>query len=314
MLRIRFHGRGGQGMKTASRILGSAFFLAGYEVQDAPRYGAERRGAPMFAYVRADKKIIFERGVITRPDLVVVADDSLLFLQAAGVAVGIESHALLLIQSNHSREELQKQLGLSAPVLVLPPYREESCSSTHPPMGISCAAAAAQLLGLPWGMVQRAMEMELANINGQLLAANKRAARDAFQQIAESGQRVVEQPEPDFSTGKPPNWIELPFEGAAISAPAIHGMVTSLHMDTGSWRTLRPVIEQERCSRCGLCHTYCPDGVISNDQAGYPCIDYSHCKGCLICLVQCPMHAIESIQEMRPALNKNLEEKQCADS
>ena len=53
MYRIRFHGRGGQGMKTASRILGSAFFQEGYEVQDAPRYGAERRGAPIFAYVRA---------------------------------------------------------------------------------------------------------------------------------------------------------------------------------------------------------------------------------------------------------------------
>jgi len=53
MFRIRFHGRGGQGMKTASRILGMAFFKAGYQVQDAPCYGAERRGAPIFAYVRA---------------------------------------------------------------------------------------------------------------------------------------------------------------------------------------------------------------------------------------------------------------------
>ena len=53
MYRLRFHGRGGQGMKTAGRILGTAFFLAGFEVQDAPRYGAERRGAPIFAYVRA---------------------------------------------------------------------------------------------------------------------------------------------------------------------------------------------------------------------------------------------------------------------
>ena len=43
MFTIRFHGRGGQGMKTASRLLGSAFFLEGFEVQDAPRYGAERR-------------------------------------------------------------------------------------------------------------------------------------------------------------------------------------------------------------------------------------------------------------------------------
>ncbi len=53
MFRIRFHGRGGQGMKTASRILGTAFFKAGYQVRDAPRYGAERRRAPIFAYGRA---------------------------------------------------------------------------------------------------------------------------------------------------------------------------------------------------------------------------------------------------------------------
>ena len=67
MYRVRFHGRGGQGMKTASRILGSAFFGAGFEVQDAPRYGAERRGAPIFAYVRAGRDPINERGPILRP-------------------------------------------------------------------------------------------------------------------------------------------------------------------------------------------------------------------------------------------------------
>ncbi|MEO2168127.1 MAG: 2-oxoacid:acceptor oxidoreductase family protein [bacterium] len=49
-------------------------FLEGFEVQDAPLYGAERRGAPVFAYVRADRAPINERGVIRRPDLVVVAD------------------------------------------------------------------------------------------------------------------------------------------------------------------------------------------------------------------------------------------------
>jgi len=83
MYRIRFHGRGGQGMKTASRILGTALFLEGYEVQDAPRYGAERRGAPIFAFVRAARKIINERGIIAVPDLVVVADDTLVPVPAA---------------------------------------------------------------------------------------------------------------------------------------------------------------------------------------------------------------------------------------
>ncbi len=304
MLRIRFHGRGGQGMKTASRILGSAFFLAGYEVQDAPRYGAERRGAPMFAYVRADRKIIYERGIITRPDLVVVADDSLLFLPAAGVAAGITPHSLLLIHSNHSPEDLQKKLGLPCSVLVL----------TAVPAGIACAAAASQLLGLSWQIFKQAMEMELAALSEQMLAENKLAARNAYEQMASSGQHVAEQEEPDYSSADPPHWIELPFEDAAISAPAIHGTATSLHMDTGSWRTLRPVINQERCSRCGLCHTYCPDGAISNDENGYPRIDYTHCKGCLICLVQCPLHAIESVPEQSPSYSNKQEEKQCADS
>jgi pyruvate ferredoxin oxidoreductase gamma subunit len=91
MYRIRFHGRGGQGMKTAGRILGTAFFLAGFEVQDAPRYGAERRGAPIFAYVRADRKPIFERGIISRPDLVIVADDHLPGMPGAGVLSGAGS-------------------------------------------------------------------------------------------------------------------------------------------------------------------------------------------------------------------------------
>ncbi|MBT7756875.1 MAG: hypothetical protein HN732_06075, partial [Rhodospirillaceae bacterium] len=61
MYRIRFHGRGGQGMKTASRLLGTALFESGLEVQDAPKYGAERRGAPMSAFVRTDRQPIHER-------------------------------------------------------------------------------------------------------------------------------------------------------------------------------------------------------------------------------------------------------------
>jgi pyruvate ferredoxin oxidoreductase gamma subunit len=52
MIRVRFHGRGGQAMKTASRIVGTAALLHGFIAQDSPVYGAERRGAPMTAYVR----------------------------------------------------------------------------------------------------------------------------------------------------------------------------------------------------------------------------------------------------------------------
>ena len=312
MLRIRFHGRGGQGMKTASRILGSALFLTGYEVQDAPRYGAERRGAPMFAYVRADKQVIFERGIITRPDLVVVADDSLLLLPAAGVMLGVGKNTLLLVHSSSSPSELREITGCPCTAINLTSKQQTGHPGSHPPAGIACAAAAAQLLAISWEHVKEAMEMELSGLRRTLFAENKEVAKDAFQQMTSSGTSVKQQ-----GGAIPPirpNWIELPFEDASISAPAIHGTATSLHMDTGSWRILRPVINTKRCSRCGLCHTYCPDGVIDTDADGYPCIDYPHCKGCLICLVQCPLHAIDSVPEKEPSPEQKKEEGQCEDS
>jgi 2-oxoacid:acceptor oxidoreductase gamma subunit (pyruvate/2-ketoisovalerate family) len=113
MYRIRFHGRGGQGMKTASRVLGSAFFCAGFEVQDAPRYGAERRGAPIFAYVRAARGPINERGIIRCPDLVVVADDSLPGVPAAAVLAGMDEQALAALAK---QRKLSGSLQVRAPL------------------------------------------------------------------------------------------------------------------------------------------------------------------------------------------------------
>jgi 2-oxoacid:acceptor oxidoreductase gamma subunit (pyruvate/2-ketoisovalerate family) len=78
MRRIRFHGRGSQGMKTASRIIGTAAFWEGHQAQDSPVYGAERRGAPMVAFTRITDEPILELGLIAIPDIVVVADETLL--------------------------------------------------------------------------------------------------------------------------------------------------------------------------------------------------------------------------------------------
>src|SRR5512145_1884480 len=116
MFRIRFHGRAGQGIKTASQVLVTAFFLEGFEVQDAPRYGAERRGAPIFAYVRAARVPINERGIITRPDLVIVADETLVPMPVAGVLQGVGPQTVMLINSAHSPEEWTSRLKLSGPV------------------------------------------------------------------------------------------------------------------------------------------------------------------------------------------------------
>ena len=64
---------------------------------------------------------------------------------------------------------------------------------------------------------------------------------------------------------------------------------------TGAWRTFRPVIDPEKCSKCGLCSLYCPEGVISEDLK----IDYDFCKGCGICANECPKKAIRMEREER---------------
>lgn len=148
MYRIRFHGRGGQGMKTASRILGSALFAAGFEVQDAPRYGAERRGAPIFAFVRAERTPINERGIITLPDLIIVADDSLVPVPAAGVVAGADSHSVLLINSHEETETWRQRLNYPGPIVVLPAAEEVADRAEMPFVGAACAGAAAALLGV----------------------------------------------------------------------------------------------------------------------------------------------------------------------
>jgi pyruvate ferredoxin oxidoreductase delta subunit len=64
---------------------------------------------------------------------------------------------------------------------------------------------------------------------------------------------------------------------------------------TGAWRTFRPVIEPDKCSKCGLCSLYCPEGAISEDLE----IDYDFCKGCGICAEECPKKAIRMEREER---------------
>jgi pyruvate ferredoxin oxidoreductase gamma subunit len=95
-----------------------------------------------------------------------------------------------------------------------------------------------------------------------------------------------------------PDWTELPFEAAHIAAPTVYAAANSVEVRTGLWRTLRPVIDYERCSGCWwVCSTFCPDGAIAVDAQSRPVIDYEHCKGCMVCVAQCPPHAIEAVPE-----------------
>jgi len=285
-------------MKTASRILGSALFSAGFEVQDAPRYGAERRGAPIFAYVRAGRSPIDERGIIQRPDLVVVADDTLIPIPAAGVLAGIDRHSLLLIRSSEPAGRWRERLSTPARVVVLPIAASEGERAALPHIGAICAGAAARLLGVvPPEALAAGIRAELGGLGSRVVERNLAEAMGAYEAMAAASETLIEGDEVQAAGYTPPDWIDLGFETARVSAPAIHAALTSELVDTGLWRSLRPEIDYDLCKGCWwVCSSLCPDGAI-RVEAGRPEIDYDHCKGCLVCLAVCPPHAISAHPE-----------------
>ena len=69
-----------------------------------------------------------------------------------------------------------------------------------------------------------------------------------------------------------------------------------LCLDTSSWRTQRPVVDHESCSRCGLCYVFCPTQCVRAGKTEFK-IDLTYCKGCGVCAKECPINVIEMVSE-----------------
>ncbi|NGZ94995.1 MAG: hypothetical protein CV089_02475 [Nitrospira sp. WS110] len=300
MLAIRFHGRGGQGAKTASRIVGTAAFLEGFVAQDSPIYGAERRGAPVAAFTRIAREPIRERGIIAHPTVVVVADTSLISDPAARVLDGVDEKTVLFMNSSRSAEQLATQISLSGRVTALD-LTEVALQHFGKRGAISAllGAVAGRLVGLRQESIHEAISRELADLGlvASVIAQNQTAARHCYEAVPvvalETGSRQVS----GSARLRIPNY-EPPSRGTArISAAA-----NSLLRETGGWRTFRPVLVPDKCNGCWLCFVYCPDGVISMTKDDRPMIDYDHCKGCQICVRECPTRALVAEREKEGAV------------
>ena len=108
LIEIRWHGRGGQGAKTASLLLADAPFNTGKFIQGFPEYGPERMGAPITAYNRISDKPITIHSNIYEPDYVVVVDDTL--LEAVDVTAGLKETGAIVINTTKSADELKQEL------------------------------------------------------------------------------------------------------------------------------------------------------------------------------------------------------------
>ena len=108
IVEIRWHGRGGQGAKTASLLLADAAFNTGKYVQGFPEYGPERMGAPITAYNRISTERSTVHSNIYYPDFVVVVDETL--LSSVDVTAGLKTEGAIVINSSKSPAELRPLL------------------------------------------------------------------------------------------------------------------------------------------------------------------------------------------------------------
>lgn len=104
---IRWHGRGGQGAKTAAQFLAEAALDSGKFIQAFPEYGPERAGAPMRAYTRISDKAINIHSGVTNPEVVVVIDSTLLTPE---VLEGLSDSGILVVNSSELPSEIRKRL------------------------------------------------------------------------------------------------------------------------------------------------------------------------------------------------------------
>lgn len=296
MIAIRFHGRGGQGAKTASRIVGTAAFLEGFVAQDSPIYGAERRGAPVAAYARIASEPIRERGLIARPDLVVIADASLIRDPSARVLEGVEDRTAVFVNSPLTGEQLRAEIPIPGRLTTMD-LTGIAVQEVGKRGAISAllGAVAGRLAGLKQDSIREAIARELAELG---LAA---AVIERNQAVSLRCYEMVRMVAIDTAPRQPVASAQL---RAPIYEPPTRGTASitagpnSALRSVSGWRTFRPVLRPDLCNGCWLCFANCPEGAITIKPDGRPAIYYPHCKGCLDCVDVCPTDAMTVEREV----------------
>ncbi len=181
---IRFHGRGGQGAKTAAQMLAEAVIAQGKYVQAFPEYGPERSGAPMRSYTRlSDNPITIHSGVY-HPDIVAVLDNTL--LKSVNVLEGISSGGTILINTPESPESIASKLkaeGVRVCTIDATKIAMETTGKPFPntPM-LGAIAKATGIIGTE-GLIEEIKHKFLVKLGEKLTEANVQALNRAYEEV-----------------------------------------------------------------------------------------------------------------------------------
>jgi len=180
MVEIRFHGRGGQGTVVATILLAKAFFRDGYYVQSFPLFGVERRGAPVEAYLRFDRKEILIRTNVYTPDHVVVLDKTL--LESIDVTLGLKTGGWILVNGPELPAYLDSWSGYKVAFVDATHIALDNGlgTRTHPIVNTPMMGGLARVLGMPsMEAISKAIQREVPSKP----KANIKAAEMAYENV-----------------------------------------------------------------------------------------------------------------------------------
>ena len=293
MIAVSIFGRGGQGIKTASHIVGDVAFASGNQVQDQPLYGAERRGAPISAYVRISQRPILERGQIVNSSLIVIADDSLLDSVVDNPLHTVNDSTVIMINSSKDPSEIRSRYKINN-VLVISDLTKITQDITHKSiLGVAVSSAICKLLGFEFTAFEKSLKSELKEIgiHQDDLTKNIDLAKSCFDLISHT--RIETTPKLTIKESK---IIEPVYHHPKISTCTITATGNSRSRERGAWSNFKPVIDYDGCTKCMICYVYCPDSAFTIDSNGFPIVDYEACKGCNICKTECPPKVISLVR------------------
>ena len=288
---MRFHGRGGQGAKTASRILGDAGFNDGYFAQDFPIYGAERRGAPVTAFTRFSDEKITEKGFIFSPDISAVMDDSLISDPMANPFAGLRKGGVAVVNTTKRADSVMP--GREDVTVVTVDLTGQALKILGKPiLSSGIAAAVARISGIRKEALLTALSEELGDIGlgPEMVAKNVEFATTIYRELTPLKLKTEELPTTE----------ELVPLAVVVSEGGIEKVTNTGNSNarhTGNWRTFRPTIDYTKCTNCMICYAYCPESAMSVGEDGKVKIDYDNCKGCMICMTECPLRAVTQSRE-----------------
>ncbi len=273
-------GRGGQGVVLASQVLADTFARAGYWAQSFPEFKAERRGAPISAFLRWDTEPIHRRYKVRECDVLVVVSASPPSPQLLG---SIRPGGLVVL----NRDTRFSSTGPFS-IARVPGSRiardKGILSSEGRPMGNVAVLGACVKLLLPGGL--EFLEQAVTARMGAMADVNIAAAREGYARCTR--QHVL--------AGDVPVETDLQPAGPRRHATVFPVSATdSLRNHTGSWSDEQPVLH-DGCTACALCALFCPEGAITRTN-GVMSIDYLYCKGCGICEVVCPVRNAIAMEE-----------------